>query len=90
MRTLEKIILKQLKTILYRLTGDHCNLADFKLVNFIMILQVIYKKKSIFGEPKVTAFYVNNFLTASLCGLKEQNEVKTGMWVFFLETVMFH
>lgn len=66
-------------------------MADFKLVNFLTILQVIYKKPAIFEEPKVTAFYVNNiFLTASLCGLKEQNEVKTGMWGFFLETVMFH
>lgn len=56
MRTLEKIILKQLKTILCRLTGDHCNLADFKLVNFIMILQVIYKKSQYLESLKLQPF----------------------------------
>lgn len=46
---------------LYRLTGDHSNLADFKLINFMITLQVIYKKTAIFEESKVMAFYINRF-----------------------------
>lgn len=86
MRTLEKIISKQFKIILYycplyRLTGDDSNLADFKLMNFCrLFIKNQQYLKSLKLQPFMSTFF---FLTASLCGLKEQNEVKTGMWGFF-------
>lgn len=65
MRTLEKIISKQFKIILYycplyRLTGDDSNLADFKLMNFCrLFIKKQQYLKSLKLQPFMSTFFFN-------------------------------